>query len=146
MKHLAFGSQVQIQAHLTGLFIYPCAKQAWESQPLDFWVWISVSLHEALKKPFFRGKTPLGSKAWSKSKSQSLQMTSLSLSLGIPLQVRSKPPAERQHGGMGIPPGHCCPSGLQALRSWCLPQTLVFEVGTAGNISEKRWLPPWLQE
>lgn len=56
-------------------------------------------------------------------------MTSLSVSLVIPLQVRSKLPGERQHE-----PSHCSPSGFQALRSWCLLQTLVFEVGSARSI------------
>lgn len=55
MQHLLFGSQVQIQPRSAGLFIYPSAKGAWEPQPLDFWVWISVSLHEAFKNYFFKG-------------------------------------------------------------------------------------------
>lgn len=57
VQHLPFGSQVQIQPRSAGPFIYPYAKEAWESQPLDFWVWISVSLHEAFKKHFLGGGT-----------------------------------------------------------------------------------------
>lgn len=36
--------------------------------------------------------------------------------------------------GWGFEPSYCSPPGLQALRTWCLLQTLVFEVGTAGII------------
>ena len=68
------GSPVPTQPRSAAGFVYSYAKAACESQPLDFWVWISVLWHAVLKKHW---KAFSVAKPGVKASHRSLQMSAL---------------------------------------------------------------------